>query len=66
MRTSHACPLSAKGACCLYPNGQSLGLSKVARIVDMFAPRLQFSETDPAECRRTEICDQAKGVAVGD
>lgn len=47
------------------PNGKVLGLSKVARIVDYYARRLQIQErltAEIAEC--IELITGAKGVAV--
>lgn len=47
------------------PNGKVIGLSKIARIVDYFARRLQIQErltTEIAQC--IEKCTKARGVAV--
>ncbi len=47
------------------PNGKVLGLSKVARIVDYFARRLQIQERLTAEIAQCiESITDAKGVAV--
>ena len=47
------------------PNGKILGLSKVARIVDVFARRLQVQEELTREVADAiSKCTEAKGVGV--
>jgi GTP cyclohydrolase I len=61
----HLLPFIGKCHVAYLPNGKVLGLSKVARIVDMFARRLQIQEQ-----LTTQIADSlmqitgARGVAV--
>lgn len=61
----HLLPFIGKAHVAYLPDGKVLGLSKLARIVDMFARRLQIQEnltTEIARCIQT-VTD-AKGVAV--
>lgn len=61
----HLLPFFGKCHVGYLPNGKVLGLSKIARIVDFFARRLQIQErltTEVANCIAT-ITD-ARGVAV--
>ena len=47
------------------PNGKVLGLSKVARIVDVFAKRLQIQENLTSQiAQAVETSVDARGVAV--
>jgi GTP cyclohydrolase I len=61
----HMLPFIGKCHVAYLPNGKVLGLSKIARIVDLFARRLQIQEVltkQIAECVQTAI--QGKGVGV--
>lgn len=61
----HLLPIIGKCHVAYLPDGKVLGLSKVARIVDMFARRLQIQESMTREIAQA-IMDVtgAKGVAV--
>jgi len=61
----HLLPFFGKCHVAYIPNGKVLGLSKIARIVDMFAKRLQIQENlteQIAQCLQT--ITEARGVAV--
>jgi GTP cyclohydrolase IA len=61
----HLLPFLGKCHVGYLPNGKVLGLSKIARIVDYFARRLQIQErltTEVADC--IESITNARGVAV--
>jgi GTP cyclohydrolase I len=61
----HMLPFFGKVHVAYIPNGKIVGLSKIPRIVDVFARRLQVQERlthDILECINTTL--QPKGVAV--
>jgi GTP cyclohydrolase I len=61
----HLLPFVGKCHVAYMPNGKVLGLSKVARIVDMFARRLQIQENLTTQIAATiENITGASGVAV--
>jgi GTP cyclohydrolase I len=61
----HLLPFLGKCHVGYLPNGQVLGLSKIARIVDYFARRLQIQERLTSEIAHCiESITQAHGVAV--
>ena len=61
----HLLPFIGKAHVAYIPTGQVLGLSKVARIVDMFARRLQIQENLTREIADAiQSVTQAAGVAV--
>lgn len=61
----HLLPFVGKTHVAYIPNGKVLGLSKVARIVDMYARRLQIQENLVMQIAKTiEDVTEALGVAV--
>lgn len=61
----HLLPFIGKAHVAYIPTGKVLGLSKVARIVDMFARRLQIQEQLTSEIATSiEQITHASGVAV--
>lgn len=61
----HLLPFIGRAHVAYLPNGKVLGLSKIPRIVDMFARRLQIQESLTQQIGETlqQVTD-AKGVAV--
>lgn len=61
----HMVPIIGKAHIAYLPDGRVLGLSKIARVVDIFARRLQTQETMTQQIADA-ICDSLKpaGVAV--
>jgi GTP cyclohydrolase I len=60
----HMLPFIGKCHVAYLPTGRVLGLSKVARIVDVFARRLQIQETLTSQIAQT-IMDVTEAVGVG-
>jgi GTP cyclohydrolase I len=61
----HLAPILGRVHVAYLPNGRVVGISKLARVVDAYAKRLQIQEKLTAQIANT-ICDvlQPKGVAV--
>ena len=58
-------PFIGKAHVAYLPNGKVIGLSKVARIVDMFARRLQIQESLTRQiATAVQTVTDARGVAV--
>jgi GTP cyclohydrolase I len=63
----HMLPFIGKCNVAYLPNGKVLGLSKIARIVDFYARRLQIQEVltkQIAECVQTAINGKGVGVVI--
>lgn len=61
----HVLPFFGRAQVAYIPNGQVLGLSKIARIIDMYARRLQVQETLTKQIAEAiQTVTAAKGVAV--
>ena len=61
----HLLPFFGKCHVAYIPNGKIIGLSKIARIVDVFARRFQIQENLTSQIAKTLIkCIKAKGVGV--
>jgi GTP cyclohydrolase IA len=61
----HVLPVIGKAHVAYLPNGRVIGLSKIARIVDMFAARLQIQENMTRQIADAILqVTQARGVAV--
>mgnify|MGYP000600799438 CR=1 FL=1 len=61
----HVLPFFGRAQVAYIPNGQVLGLSKIARIIDMYARRLQIQETLTKQIAEAiQEVTQARGVAV--
>src|SRR3979490_503387 len=62
----HLLPFIGRAHVAYLPNGKVIGLSKVARIVDVFARRLQIQENLTTQIAESLMnCLQPSGVAVG-
>ena len=63
----HMLPFIGKAHVAYIPNGKVIGLSKIARIVDYYARRLQIQEVltkQVAQCVETAIDAQGVGVVI--
>src|SRR5256712_14085454 len=62
----HLLPFIGRAHVAYIPNGKVIGLSKVARIVDVFARRLQIQENLTTEIAQSLMnCLEPNGVAAG-
>ncbi len=61
----HVLPVIGRAHVAYLPNGRVIGLSKIARIVDMFAARLQIQENMTRQIAEAILkVTEARGVAV--
>jgi GTP cyclohydrolase I len=61
----HIAPFVGKAHIAYYPDGGVVGLSKLGRLVDLYARRLQTQETMTAQIvKALETCLQPRGAAV--
>ena len=61
----HIAPIIGRASVGYFPNNCVVGISKLARVVDMFAKRLQTQETLTAQiCNSIQSVLKPKGVAV--
>lgn len=61
----HMVPIIGKAHVAYFPKGRVLGLSKIARVVEIFARRLQTQETMTAQiARQIDATLRPRGVAV--
>src|SRR5262245_8879013 len=60
----HILPFFGKAHVAYLPNGRIVGISKLARLVEVFARRLQVQERMTSQIAST-ICDQLRPLGVG-